>query len=47
MWQEFGGGLGHCLSKRRIANGSDVVMKMGVDCNREVGFSVQNNRGRL
>ena len=42
LLQELGEGLGHCLSKRAHSNGSDLVVKFGVDCSREVDTCLQN-----
>ena len=43
IWQELGEGSGHCLSKRRIANGSDLIAKVRVNCSREVDISLHNS----
>ena len=43
LLQELGEGLGHCLSKKVHSNGSDLVVKLGVDCNREVDIFLQNS----
>ena len=40
---ELGEGLGHCLSKKAHSNGSDLVVKFGVDCSREVDICLQNS----
>ena len=39
--QELGEGLGHCLSKQAHSNGSDLVVKLGGDCSREVDICLQ------
>ena len=41
--QELGEGLGHCLSKKAHSNGSDLVVKLAVDCSREVDICLQNS----
>ena len=41
--QGLGEGLGHFLSKKAHSNGSDLVVKLGVDCNREVDIYLQNS----
>ena len=43
LLQEFGEGLGHCLSKKAHSNVSDLMVKMGVDCSREVDICLQNS----
>ena len=43
LLQELGEGLGHCLSKRAHSNGSNLVVKFGVDCSREVDTCLQNS----
>ena len=44
LLQELGGGeLVHCLSKKAHSNGSDLVLKLGVDCSREVDICLQNS----
>ena len=42
--QELGNeGLGHCLSKKAHSNGSDLVVKLGVDCSTEVAICLENS----
>ena len=43
IWQELGEGSGHCLSKRRIANGSNLIVKVRMNCSREVDISLHNS----
>ena len=43
LLQELGEGLGHCLSKKAHSNGSDLVVKFGVDCSKEVDICLQNS----
>ena len=43
IWQEMGEGSGHCLSKRRIANESDLIVKLRLNCSREVDISLHNS----
>ena len=47
IWQELGEGSGHCSSKRGIANESDLIVKLGVNCSREMDISLHNSRGRF
>ena len=43
LLQELGEGLGHYLSKTVHGNASDLVVKLGVDCSREVDICLQNS----
>ena len=43
LLQELKEGLGHCLLKRAHSDGSDLVVKLVVDCNREVDICLQNS----
>ena len=43
LLQELREGLRHCLSKKAHSNGSDLVVKLEVDCRREVDFCLQNS----
>ena len=45
--QELGEGLGHCLSKKAHRNGSDLVVKLGEDCSRDVDIYHENSWGRF
>ena len=38
--RRFGGTV---YRERRIANGSDLVVRLGVDCSREMDISLQNS----
>ena len=41
--QELGEGLGHCLSKKAHSNESDLVVKLGVNCSRDVDIYLENS----
>ena len=43
LLQELAEGLRHCLSKNAHSNGSDLVVKFGVDCSRELDIRLQNS----
>ena len=44
IWRRIGALV---YRKRRTANGSDLVVKLEVQCNREVDISLQNSLGRF
>ena len=41
--QELGEGLGHSLSKKAHSNGSDLVVKLGEDCSKDVDICLENS----
>ena len=43
LLQELGEGLGHCLLKKAHRNGNDLVVKLGVDCSREMDICLHNS----
>ena len=43
LLQESGEGLGQCLSKKAHSNGSDLMVKLGVDCSRELDIGLQSS----
>ena len=43
LLQDLGEGLGHCLSKKAHSNGSNLVVKLKVDCSRELDICLQNS----
>ena len=43
LLQELGEGLWPCLSKMALSNGSDLVVKLGVDCSRAMDICLQNS----